>query len=145
MYSYGNSSLRLGLRPLSPKTGVSLGTIASGWSHPVYTVTPGIPGDSGSAFLDADGNALGVLSTLAIAPLAGSNNVSDIGLALEYMRGPHELARRPRTGHRAVHGHRLASWAQSSSASVERDGDHGGRALRGPVAVSPSGARRSSR
>lgn len=86
VYSYGNSSLRLGISNLSPKEGVSLGTIASGWSHPLYTLTPGIPGDSGSAFLDADGNALGVLSTLAIAPLAGSNNVSDLGLALQYMR-----------------------------------------------------------
>jgi hypothetical protein len=85
VYSYGNSSLRLGISQLSPKTGTSLGTIPSGWSHPVYTVTPGIPGDSGSAFLDKDGNALGVLSTLAIAPLPASNNVSDIGLALQYM------------------------------------------------------------
>ena len=85
VYSYGNSSLRLGISQLSPKTGLSLGTIPSGWSHPVYTATPGIPGDSGSAFLDKDGNALGVLSTLAILPLTGSNNVSDIGLAINYM------------------------------------------------------------
>lgn len=47
-------------------------------------MTPGIPGDSGSAFLDREGNAIGVLSTLALAPLAGSNNVSDLGLALAY-------------------------------------------------------------
>ncbi len=85
VYSYGNSSLRLGLTPLSPKTGVSLGTGGAGWTHPVYTVTPGIPGDSGSAFLDKDGKAIGVLSTLALAPLPASNNVSDIGLALAYM------------------------------------------------------------
>lgn len=85
VHSYGNSSLRLGLAPLSPKTGTSLGTNGGGWNHPVYTVTPGIPGDSGSAFLDADGRAIGVLSTLALAPLPGSNGVSDIGLALAYM------------------------------------------------------------
>lgn len=85
VYSYGNSSLRLGLSQLSPKTGLSLGTIPGGWSHPVYTLTPGIPGDSGSAFLDAEGRALGVLSTLALAPTPLSNNVSDIGLGLEYM------------------------------------------------------------
>ena len=36
-----------------------------GWSHDVYTVTPGIPGDSGSGFLDADGRAFGTLSTVA--------------------------------------------------------------------------------
>jgi len=84
VYSYGNSSLRLGLAPLSPKTGVSLGSTGGGWTHPVYTATPGIPGDSGSAFLDAQGRALGVLSTLAVAPLPASNNVSDLSRALSY-------------------------------------------------------------
>ncbi len=85
VYSYGNSSLRQGIALLSPKTGISLGTTGNGWTHPVYTVSPGIPGDSGSAFLDADGNALGVLSTLALAPLPLSNNVSDLSRALAYM------------------------------------------------------------
>lgn len=85
VHSYGNSSLRLGLSPLSPKQGVSLGTTGGGWNHPVYTVTPGIPGDSGSAFLDGDGNAIGVLSTLALAPLAGSNGVTDLRSALGWM------------------------------------------------------------
>ncbi len=90
--SYGNSSLRLGVSVLSPKVGISLGTIPGGWSHPVYTLTPGIPGDSGSAFLDANGDALGVLSTLAIAPLPASNNVGDIGHELDW------LAAHPATG-----------------------------------------------
>lgn len=84
VYSYGNSSLRLGISQLSPKEGTSLGTTGNGWTHPVYTVTPGVPGDSGSAFVDDQGRALGVLSTLAIAPLAGSNNVSDLSRALDY-------------------------------------------------------------
>ncbi|HEU5152004.1 MAG TPA: hypothetical protein VFU19_16015 [Iamia sp.] len=86
VYSYGNSSLRQGIALLSPKTGVSLGTTGGGWTHPLYTVTPGIPGDSGSAFLDAQGRALGVLSTLSIAPTPLSNNVSDLNKGLEYMR-----------------------------------------------------------
>jgi hypothetical protein len=51
----------------------------------VYTVTPGIPGDSGSAFLDASGKALGVLSTVAIAPLPGSNGVGDVAKELGYL------------------------------------------------------------
>lgn len=84
VYSYGNSSLRLGLAPLSPKQGVSLGAEAGGWNHPVYTVTPGVPGDSGSGFLDSQGRAFGTLSTLALAPLAGSNGVSDLALELAY-------------------------------------------------------------
>lgn len=87
VYSYGNSSLRLGISQLSPKEGVSLGTTGGGWTHPVYTVTPGIPGDSGSAFVDSQGRALGVLSTLALAPLAASNNVSDLNMSLEYANG----------------------------------------------------------
>ena len=55
--SYGNSSLRFGVTLLSPKKGKSLGTDSGGWNHTVYTVTPGIPGDSGSGFLNASGQA----------------------------------------------------------------------------------------
>ena len=86
VYTYGNSSLRGGVAALSPHTGSSLGDDPAdgGWSHPVYTVTPGIPGDSGSGFLSADGTALGVLSTVAIAPLAGSNGVGDLAKELAY-------------------------------------------------------------
>jgi hypothetical protein len=84
VYSYGNSSLRGGVEQLSPKQGTSLGTDSDGWNHPVYTVTPGIPGDSGSAFLDSEGNALGTLSTVQLAPLAGSNGVGDIAHELAY-------------------------------------------------------------
>src|SRR5680860_1049761 len=86
VYSYGNSSLRGGVEALSPKTGASLGTSGGGWTHPVYTVTPGIPGDSGSAFLDAQGRALGVLSTVAIAPLPASNGVGDLRHELAFAR-----------------------------------------------------------
>ncbi len=71
VYSYGNSSLAAGLELLKPKTGFSLGQGGGGWTHTVYTATPGIPGDSGSAFLDSQGRALGTLSTLALAPAAG--------------------------------------------------------------------------
>jgi hypothetical protein len=51
------------------------------------TVTPGIPGDSGSAFLDRTGKALGVLSTLEVGvPGLVSNGIGDIGRELTYMR-----------------------------------------------------------
>ena len=86
VYSYGNSSLRGGVTELSPKTGVSLGDEGHGWSHPIYTLSPGIPGDSGSAFLDSKGRALGVLSTLAVAPLPASNGVGDISRELGFAR-----------------------------------------------------------
>ncbi|MGH3370534.1 MAG: hypothetical protein ACRDPR_11070 [Nocardioidaceae bacterium] len=92
VYSYGNSSLRGGVEELSPKQGTSLGTDGDGWTHPVYTVTPGVPGDSGSAFLDQDGKALGTLSTLAIAPLAGSNGVGDLSHELGFAQSHSGIA-----------------------------------------------------
>jgi hypothetical protein len=86
VWTYGNSSLRAGISLLSPHTGVSLGDDPAdgGWSHPLYTVTPGVPGDSGSAFLSADGKAVGVLSTLGLAPLPLSNNIGDLGRELAF-------------------------------------------------------------
>ena len=88
VFSYCNSSLRDGISQLSPERSTSLGDSGGGWSHDVFTVTPGIPGDSGSAFLDAGGRALGVLSTLQLAPLVGSNGVGDLDLELGYLAGP---------------------------------------------------------
>lgn len=88
VFTYGNSSLRAGLAPLSPHTGISLGDQAAdgGWSHPLYTLTPGVPGDSGSGFLSADGTAVGVLSTLGLAPLPASNNIGDLAKELAWAR-----------------------------------------------------------
>jgi hypothetical protein len=87
VYSYGSSELRLGLTLLSPKKGISLGDGGGGWTHLVSTLTPGIPGDSGSAFLDSRGRALGVLSTLNVGLPGGVNNgVSDLARALDFMR-----------------------------------------------------------
>ncbi len=83
--SYGNSTLRLGLEPLSPKYGFQVSpTSSSGWNHTVYTVTPGIPGDSGSGFFDGTGRAFGVLSTVAVTPLPASNGVGDLAKELTY-------------------------------------------------------------
>jgi len=86
VFSYGNSILRGGVSVLSPKTGISLGEAegSGGWSEQLYTLTPGIPGDSGSGFLDANGNALGVLSTVEIAPLAGANGVGALSKEIAY-------------------------------------------------------------
>jgi hypothetical protein len=85
VYSYGNSELRFGITQLSPKTGISLGDTGDGWEHEVSTITPGIPGDSGSAFLDPQGRALGILSTLQIgAPNGVSNGVGDVAREIAY-------------------------------------------------------------
>jgi hypothetical protein len=85
VYSYGNSELRGGVTKLSPKQGTVVQNEGNGWSHDVATVSPGIPGDSGSGFMNGSGQAIGVLSTLQIAPLAGSNGVGDIGKEIAYM------------------------------------------------------------
>ncbi|MDQ3719864.1 MAG: serine protease [Actinomycetota bacterium] len=86
VFSYGNSSLRLGLTQTSPKQGKVVRVDAGGWTRDVYTVTPGIPGDSGSGFLNASGQAIGTLSTVAVLPLPASNGVGDLGMELEYAR-----------------------------------------------------------
>ena len=88
VWTYGNSSLRAGLTPLSPHTGISLGDQAAdgGWSHPLYTASPGIPGDSGSGFMTAGGKAIGVLSTLGLAPLPASNNIGDLAKELAFAK-----------------------------------------------------------
>jgi hypothetical protein len=86
VYSYGNSGLRFGLTPTSPKEGYSLGQSGGGWTHDVYTVTPGIFGDSGSGVLAANGAALGTLSTVAVLPFPASNGVSDLAREVAYAR-----------------------------------------------------------
>jgi hypothetical protein len=85
VYTYGNSSLRFGITKLSPKQGIVVQDQGNGWSHDVYTLSPGIPGDSGSGFLNASGQAFGVLSTVQLAPLAGSNGVGDLAKEIAYM------------------------------------------------------------
>jgi hypothetical protein len=92
VYTYGNSSLRGGVTKLSPKQGVLVQNQGGGWSHDVYTATPGIPGDSGSGFMNDSGQAIGVLSTVQLAPLAGSNGVGDIGREINYMRQSSSLS-----------------------------------------------------
>jgi trypsin-like peptidase len=92
VYSYGNSSLRGGVTKLSPKQGTVVATEGNGWSRTVYTVTPGVPGDSGSGFMNSTGQAFGVLSTLQILPTAGSNGVGDLAKELDYMRANSSLS-----------------------------------------------------
>jgi hypothetical protein len=86
VYSYGNSELRGGVTKLSPKQGIAIQNEGGGWSHVVGTLTPGIPGDSGSGFMNGSGEAIGVLSTLQLAPLPATNGVGDLGKELAYLR-----------------------------------------------------------
>jgi len=83
--TYGSSSARP-TDLLSPKTGLSLGATYGGWGFDAYTLTPGIPGDSGSGLLDARGRAVGTLSTVALAPLPASNGVGSLARELDFAR-----------------------------------------------------------
>lgn len=64
------------------KQGQSFGQPEGPRTHVVATAPPGVPGDSGSGYLDADGEAFGVLSSL-MAPTT-TNGVTDIAQALDY-------------------------------------------------------------
>jgi hypothetical protein len=75
-----------GDRAAQPEAGPRRPGRGGGWSRSVYTVTPGIPGDSGSGFMNATGQAIGVLSTLAVLPLPLSNGVGDLSRELAYAR-----------------------------------------------------------
>ena len=84
LLTYGDSTIRMGVEALRPKAGTSAGPVGGGFGHQVYTATPGIPGDSGSGYLTADGRAVGVLSTLNLVPLPVSNGMTDLARAMRY-------------------------------------------------------------
>lgn len=86
IFTYGNSGFAGPATEERAKEGFVVDRFADGWSYDTYTVPPGVPGDSGSGFLNSAGEAFGVLSTLAIAPLPASNGVSDLGFAIDYAR-----------------------------------------------------------
>lgn len=79
---YGNSGLRGGIEATNDHEGYVIES--GGWSAQVYTVSPGVPGDSGSGVMTGDGQALGVLSTVEITPRTGSNGISLLQPALRY-------------------------------------------------------------
>lgn len=64
IYTVGNSSLRTGTA--AAKTGSVTARIGGGLAYEIRTSNPGIPGDSGSGFMDGSGRAAGVLSTLNV-------------------------------------------------------------------------------
>ena len=67
----------------SVKEGSSLGPTGGGLGHRVDTDPPGRPGDSGSGYMTADGEAFGVLSTLYLDG-SRTNGVTDLASALAY-------------------------------------------------------------
>lgn len=84
VFGYGNSVLRLGVPLLLPSRGLDIKDSGGGWSHTVYSLPPGLPGDSGGGVLAGDGTALGVLSTFNVLPEVASNGVGDLARELAY-------------------------------------------------------------
>lgn len=77
LYTVGNSSLRFGSGFGSGKTGSVIrrvGTLA----YQIKSGSPGVPGDSGSGFLDRYGRAMGVLSTIEVGLGIGVTPVSNV-------------------------------------------------------------------
>ncbi|RNL66219.1 hypothetical protein EFK50_00925 [Nocardioides marmoriginsengisoli] len=84
IYTVGNSSMRTG--KAVAKTGKILGSAGGGLGYHIRTGNPGIPGDSGSGFLDAQGRAAGVLSTLniGISLMPVTNTMGNLGAELAW-------------------------------------------------------------
>lgn len=81
--TYGNTDLRDGGRPLPDALDARPGVVTgrTDWITEVVLAGPGIPGDSGSPVLAADGSALGVMKYLG----AGTNGVTNLDAALAYL------------------------------------------------------------
>lgn len=80
---YGNSGTRAGIDELQRNEGYVVREDGSR-GFVMYSATPGVPGDSGSAVIAEDGAAAGILSTVRIAPESGSNGVALLEPALAY-------------------------------------------------------------
>lgn len=84
IYSYQNAADDNGLPVMRAKQGQNLREAAGGRSHIVSTTTPGFAGDSGSGYLDAEGRAFGLLSTIIEQDGQVFNGVTDLAMALDY-------------------------------------------------------------
>jgi hypothetical protein len=81
--AHGNSSLRPQFaNDAGPEEGYV--TDRGDWLTSMYFAGPGVPGDSGSAVLAGDGEALGVLVHLEISPQPGSNNAANLDAVLSF-------------------------------------------------------------
>lgn len=87
--TYGNTDLRDTGRPLpDPLDGrEGIVTARSEWITEVALAGPGIPGDSGSPVLAADGSAVGVMKYLG----PGTNGVTNLDAALAYLHASTDL------------------------------------------------------
>jgi hypothetical protein len=87
IFTLGSSSLRGTTQAKSGSV-----TSSSAWTMTVRTGSPGVPGDSGSGYLDDQGRAVGVLSTLNILPDIGANGVGSLAREVAFARD-HDMRR----------------------------------------------------
>jgi len=87
VYAVGNSSLLFGAGSLVAQTGVVEKAINGGWAYYVAMARPGVPGDSGSGYLDARGRALGQLSTISVGTDGLGNTIGSLAKEIGYARG----------------------------------------------------------
>jgi len=87
VYAVGNSSLLFGAGSLVAQTGVVEKAINGGWAYYVAMARPGVPGDSGSGYLDARGRALGQLSTISVGTDGVGNTIGNLAKEIGYARG----------------------------------------------------------
>lgn len=94
VHGFGSSSLRTCQEGftcsavedhLDIKHGAVVDMERGGWIYRIYTYSPGIFGDSGSGMLGPSGEAIGVASTIQVAPMTGSNAFTNVAKALDYM------------------------------------------------------------
>jgi hypothetical protein len=86
VYAVGNSSLLFGAGSLVAQTGVVEKAINGGWAYFVAMARPGIPGDSGSGYLDARGRALCQLSTISAGTDGVGNTIGNLAKEIAYAR-----------------------------------------------------------
>lgn len=86
VYGLANAPGPDGVRTPAARAGTAAGEVGGGWGHAVYTMNPGVAGESGSPLLDAEGAAVGVLSSLTTTGDRTSIEYTDLGRALDYAR-----------------------------------------------------------
>ncbi|MFP5071795.1 trypsin-like peptidase domain-containing protein [Pseudonocardia nantongensis] len=86
VYGLSNAPGPDGARTTAARAGTAAGEVGGGWGHAVYTMSPGVAGESGSPLLDDDGAAVGVLSSLTTTGDRASIEYTDLGRALDYAR-----------------------------------------------------------
>ncbi|MEJ8279561.1 serine protease [Pseudonocardia spirodelae] len=95
VYGLTNAPGPGGVRSVGARSGAVAGEVGGGWGHAVYAVQDGVAGESGSPLLDAEGRAIGVLSSLTTTADLPSVEYTDLARALDYAArtdGPPGLA-----------------------------------------------------